>query len=197
MFLHLDWSVANSIDWLWEGTSCLYKRSNSWKYISVQCQRGKNSASLKVSNVAAVVSIILKWNKFGTARTLPRPKLSNGGRRALVREVSKKGSLRLSSRDHMWKWEKPAGQPSLQLSTDLSFTAEWPDGHCGKLYSSKLVKRDLLCGLLTQTPPSYKPTNHNYFFSTERWLEKGNRVQEEGQPGTHQKTMMAANEQLL
>ena len=37
--------------------------------------------------------IILKWKKFGTTRTLPRPgrpaKLSNRGRRALVREVKK------------------------------------------------------------------------------------------------------------
>jgi hypothetical protein len=40
-----------------------------------------------------VVSIILKWKKFGTTKTLPkagRPdKLSNRGRRALIREVSK------------------------------------------------------------------------------------------------------------
>jgi hypothetical protein len=40
-----------------------------------------------------VDSIILKWKKFGTTKTLPkavRPaKLSNQGRRALVREVIK------------------------------------------------------------------------------------------------------------
>ena len=40
-----------------------------------------------------VASIILKWKKFGTTRTIPRAgrpaKLSNRGRWALVREVSK------------------------------------------------------------------------------------------------------------
>ena len=40
-----------------------------------------------------VASIILKWKKFGTTKTLPRAgrlaKLSNQGRRALVREVKR------------------------------------------------------------------------------------------------------------
>ena len=40
-----------------------------------------------------VASIILKWKKFGTPKTLPRAgrlaKLSNQGRRVLVREVTK------------------------------------------------------------------------------------------------------------
>jgi hypothetical protein len=50
------------------------------------------SAELKVSK-NTLVSIILKWKKFGTTKTLLRAgrlaKLSNRGRRALVREVSK------------------------------------------------------------------------------------------------------------
>ena len=50
------------------------------------------SAALKVPK-STVASIILKWKKFGKTRTLPRPgrpaKLSNPGRRALVREVKK------------------------------------------------------------------------------------------------------------
>nr|CBN81810.1 Putative transposase [Dicentrarchus labrax] len=50
------------------------------------------SAALKVPK-STVASIILKWKKFGTTRTLPRPgrpaKLSNRGRRDLVREVKK------------------------------------------------------------------------------------------------------------
>ena len=50
------------------------------------------SAALKVPK-STVASIILKWKKFGTTRTLPRPgrpaKLSNRGRRALVSEVKK------------------------------------------------------------------------------------------------------------
>ena len=50
------------------------------------------SAALKVPK-STVNSVILKWKKFGTTRTLPGagrpPKLSNRGRRALVREVTK------------------------------------------------------------------------------------------------------------
>ncbi len=52
----------------------------------------KYSAALKVPK-STVASIILKWNMFGTTRTLPRAgrpaKLSFWGRRALVREVKK------------------------------------------------------------------------------------------------------------
>ena len=50
------------------------------------------SAALKVPK-SRVASIILKWKKYGMTRPLPRPgrpaKLSNRGRRALVREVKK------------------------------------------------------------------------------------------------------------
>ena len=49
----------------------------------------KMCASLKVPK-NTVASIILTWKKFGTTKTLPRAgrpaKLSNQGRRALVRE---------------------------------------------------------------------------------------------------------------
>ena len=89
----------------------------------------KKSAALKVPK-STMASIILKWKKFGTTRTLPRAgrpaKLSNGERRALVREVTRiLWSLWLSSRDPMWRWEKcPEGQPSLQHSTELDFMAE-------------------------------------------------------------------------
>ena len=57
-----------------------------------------NSATLKVP-MKTVPSIILKWLKFGTTKTLPRAgrqaKLSNRGRRALVREVTKKPMVTL------------------------------------------------------------------------------------------------------
>ena len=50
------------------------------------------SAALKVPK-NTVASILLRWKKFGTTKTLPRAgclaKLSNRGRRALVREVTK------------------------------------------------------------------------------------------------------------
>jgi hypothetical protein len=47
-----------------------------------------------------VASIILKWKKFGTTKTPPRAgrpaKLSNRGRRALVREVTKNPMVTLT-----------------------------------------------------------------------------------------------------
>ena len=50
------------------------------------------SASLKVPK-NTVASIILKWQMFGTTKTLPRAgrtaNLSNPGRRALLREVTR------------------------------------------------------------------------------------------------------------
>jgi transposase len=52
----------------------------------------KLSAALKIPK-NTVVSIILKLKNFGTTKTLPRPghpgKLSNRGRKALVREMTK------------------------------------------------------------------------------------------------------------
>ena len=52
----------------------------------------KMSAALKVPK-NTVASIILKWKKFGTTKTLPRAgrpaNLSNWGRRALVRVMTK------------------------------------------------------------------------------------------------------------
>ena len=54
------------------------------------------SAALKVPKT----SIILKWKKFGTTKTLPRAgrpaKLSNRVRRALVREVTKNPMVTLT-----------------------------------------------------------------------------------------------------
>jgi transposase len=57
------------------------------------------SATLKVPK-NTVASIILKWKKFGTTKTLPRAgqpsKLTNRGRRALVREVTKNPMVTLA-----------------------------------------------------------------------------------------------------
>ena len=54
--------------------------------------RQKKPATLKVPE-STVASIIYKWKKFGTTRTLPRAgrpaKLNNQGRRILVRKVIK------------------------------------------------------------------------------------------------------------
>ena len=57
------------------------------------------SAALKVPK-NTVASIILKWKKFGTTKTLPRAgspaKLSNRGRRSLVREMTKNPMVTLT-----------------------------------------------------------------------------------------------------
>ena len=73
----------------------------------------KMSAELTVLK-KTVASIILTWKKFGTTKTLPRAgrpaKLSNQGRRAFVREVTKKKMVTLtklqSSSVGMGKFQK-------------------------------------------------------------------------------------------
>uniref|UniRef100_A0AAQ4NUB9 Transposase Tc1-like domain-containing protein n=1 Tax=Gasterosteus aculeatus aculeatus TaxID=481459 RepID=A0AAQ4NUB9_GASAC len=59
----------------------------------------KISAALKVP-MSTVASIIRKWKKFGTTRTLPRvghpAKLSDRGRRALVRDVTRNPMVTLT-----------------------------------------------------------------------------------------------------
>ena len=92
-------------------------------------------AALKVPK-NTVASIILKWKKFGTIKTLPRAghpaKLSNWGRRVLVREVTKNPMVTLTELTlpaPLWSWENlPEGQPSLQHSTNQAFMVDWPDG---------------------------------------------------------------------
>ena len=58
------------------------------------------SAALKVRK-NTITFIILKWKKFGTTKTFPRAgrsaKLSNRGRRALVREVTKNSIVTLTA----------------------------------------------------------------------------------------------------
>jgi transposase len=78
------------------------------------------SAALKVPK-NTVTSIILKWKKFGTTKTLPRAgrpaKLSNRGRRAFVKDVTKNSMVTLTE----------LGEPSLQHSTNQAIMVEWPD----------------------------------------------------------------------
>ena len=98
---------------IWRHTP-VYIRSHSGQHMSEQVMRSKElsvelrdrivtrhrseegyqkmSAALKIPK-NTVASIILKWKKFGTTKTLPGAgcpaKLSNRGRRAWVREVTK------------------------------------------------------------------------------------------------------------
>ena len=86
-----------------------------------------NSGALKVPK-NTVASIILKWKKFGTTKTLPRAghpaKLSNQGRRDLVRVVAKNPMVTLtelqSSSVEMGEATVQKGQPSMQHSTNQS-----------------------------------------------------------------------------
>ncbi|KAG2469321.1 TC1A transposase, partial [Polypterus senegalus] len=72
----------------------------------------KISAALKVP-MSPVASIIHKWKKFETTRTLPRAgrpsKLSNWGRRDLVREVTKNPMVTLSE---LQRYSVERGEPS-------------------------------------------------------------------------------------
>ena len=87
------------------------------------------SAALKIPK-NTVASIILKWKKCGTTKTLTRAgcpaKLSNRGRRALVRKVTKNPMVTLTEL-HSSSVELenlPKGQPSLQHSTNQAFMVE-------------------------------------------------------------------------
>uniref|UniRef100_A0AAZ3NT00 Sleeping Beauty transposase HTH domain-containing protein n=1 Tax=Oncorhynchus tshawytscha TaxID=74940 RepID=A0AAZ3NT00_ONCTS len=94
----------------------------------------KMSAALKVPK-NTVASIILKWKKFGTTKTLPRAghlaKWSNMGRRALVREVTKNLMVTLTELQEFLCGDGKTFQkdkPYLQHSTNQAFMVEWPDG---------------------------------------------------------------------
>ena len=91
------------------------------------------SAALKVPKSTAA-SIILKWKKFGTTRTLPRPgrpaKLSIRGRRALVREVKKSPNITMAE---LQRCSREMGENSTKSTITaalhhLGFMAEWPNG---------------------------------------------------------------------
>ena len=65
-----------------------------------------------------MATIIHKWKKFGTTKNLPRPgrlaKLSNQGRRALVREVSRNPRVTLTELQHILM---EMGEPPFRRST--------------------------------------------------------------------------------
>ncbi|KAG2457221.1 TCB1 transposase, partial [Polypterus senegalus] len=80
----------------------------------------KISAALKVP-MSTVASIIRKWKKFETTRTLPiagRPsELSNRGRRALVREVTKNPMVTLSE---LQRCSVERGEPSRRTTISVA-----------------------------------------------------------------------------
>uniref|UniRef100_A0AAZ3SR95 Uncharacterized protein n=1 Tax=Oncorhynchus tshawytscha TaxID=74940 RepID=A0AAZ3SR95_ONCTS len=87
----------------------------------------KMSAKLKVLK-NRMASIILKWKKFGTTKTLPRAsrpvKLSNRGRRALIREVTKNPMVTLTEPS------VEMGEPSRRTTISAALHQS---GHYGRL----------------------------------------------------------------
>ncbi|KAG2465365.1 TCB1 transposase, partial [Polypterus senegalus] len=97
----------------------------------------KSSAALKVP-VSTVASIIQKWKKFKTTRTLPRAgrpsKLSDRGRRALVREVTKNPMVTLSE---LQRSSVERGEPSRRTTISAAI-------HQSGLYGRVARRKPLL-----------------------------------------------------
>uniref|UniRef100_A0AAZ3R014 Transposase Tc1-like domain-containing protein n=1 Tax=Oncorhynchus tshawytscha TaxID=74940 RepID=A0AAZ3R014_ONCTS len=95
------------------------------------------SAALKVPK-NTVASIILKWKKFGTTKTLPRAsrpvKRSNRGRRALVREVTKNPMVTLTE---LQSSSVEMGKPSRRKTTSAAL-------HQSGLYGRVARRKPLL-----------------------------------------------------
>ncbi|KAG2460748.1 TCB1 transposase, partial [Polypterus senegalus] len=106
------------------------------RHKSGDCYR-EMSAALKVP-VSTVASIICKWKKFKTTRTLPRAggpsKLSDRGKRALVREVTKNPMVTLS------ELQRPSverGEPSRRTTISAAI-------HQSGLYGRVARRKSLL-----------------------------------------------------
>ena len=95
------------------------------------------SAALKVPK-NTVATILLKWKKFGTTKTLPRAgrsdKLSNRGRRALVREVTKNPMVTLTE---LQSSSAEMGEPSRRTTISAAL-------HQSGLYSTVAGQKPLL-----------------------------------------------------
>ncbi|KAG2460410.1 TC1A transposase, partial [Polypterus senegalus] len=104
------------------------------------------SAALKVP-MSTVASIICKWKKFETTRTLPRAgrpsKLSDRGRRALVREVTKNPMVTLSE---LQRSSVDRGEPSRRTTISAAIHQS---GLCGRVARQKplLSKRHMAARL--------------------------------------------------
>ncbi|KAI3351324.1 hypothetical protein L3Q82_005868 [Scortum barcoo] len=97
----------------------------------------KLSAALKVP-MSTVASIIHKWKKFRTTRTLPRAgrpsKLSDRGKRALVREVTKNPMVTLSE---LQRTSVERGEPSRRTTISAAI-------HQSGLYGRVARRKPLL-----------------------------------------------------
>ena len=96
----------------------------------------KMSAALKVP-MNTLASIILRWKKFGTTKTLPRAgrlaKLSNRGRRALVRDVTKNPMVTLTELQRTFV---EMGEPSRRTTISVALHQS---GLYGRVARQKLL----------------------------------------------------------
>ena len=97
----------------------------------------KISPALKIPK-NTVTSIILKWKKFGGTKTLPRAgypaKLSNRGRRVLVREVTENPMVTLTE---LQSSSVEIGEPSRRTTVSAAL-------HQSGLYSRVTRRKPLL-----------------------------------------------------
>jgi hypothetical protein len=97
---------------------------------SIVSGKGTKTLALKVPK-NKVASVIFKWKKFETTKTLPRAgrpaKLNNWGRRALLREVTMNTMVTLTALEFLCGNGRTF-QKVLQHSTNQAFILEWPDG---------------------------------------------------------------------
>ena len=96
------------------------------------------SAALKVPK-NTVASVILKWKKFGTIKTLPRAgrlaKLSNWGRGTLIREVTKNPMVTLTE---LQSSSVEMGEPYRRTTISAAL-------HQSGLYGRVARQKPLLC----------------------------------------------------
>ena len=149
----LNWSppVVNSVDWTWFGKAhtCLYKVSQltkptkptmKWNQLSSKPSMKWKELSwgTNLGKEGTVASIIWKWKKFGSTRTLPRAgrpsKLSDRGRRALVREVTKNPMVTLSE---LQRSSVERGEPSRRTTISAAI-------HQSGLYGKMARRKPLL-----------------------------------------------------
>ena len=125
----------------WDWKNCLQRDR-------IEAQIWGISAALKVPK--SKVALILKWKKFGTTRTLSRAsclaKLSNQGRRALVREVAKNPMVTLAELQRSCVWETT--RMTTITATDLHFhgkVARQKPLLREHLKDSQTVKNKIIC----------------------------------------------------
>ena len=117
------------------------------------------SAALKVPK-STVASIILKWKKFGTTRTLPRPgrpaKLSNRGRRALVREVKKNPKITVAE---LQRCIREMGESSTKSTITAALHQSGLYGRVARrkpLLSARHMKARIVCQKTHEGLPDYE-----------------------------------------